>query len=453
MFNKIDFYKDIKIIAVPITLQSLFQSSVSVIDEIMVGQLGSTSIAGVGLGGKFSSLFSVTAAAIAAGAGILISQYYGSKNSKKVNDSFISHIYFSLILGIIFTLASLFFSKNIMSLYCDDLPTINAAASYLKIVAISFIPMTLTLIISTLLRCMSYAKYPMYSSIMSVVINTILNYFLIFGISFFPKMGLEGAAIATVISRLCEFILIFIFFIKVKIKENIYISLKINLTRNFIKQILMILCPILICEFLWSLGENIYTMIYGNIGTDACAAMTLTVPLQCLLTGAFSGISAAAGIMAGKALGRNDYDNAYMLSKKLFELGIILSILLGIILSLCASLYVKIFPIEDSIKQDTIYIIYAFSAVLFAKISNMILGGGTLRSGGNTKLVMLIDIIGTWLFGIPLGLLCAFKLNLPIYEVYFILSLEEVVRLLISLIIFKKRLWMKNLTKENTLEV
>ena len=153
MFNKDKFYKDILSIAVPITVQSFFQSSVSVIDQIMVGQLGSVSIAGAGLGGKFSSLFSVTISAIATGAGILISQYYGSKNKKGINDSFICNMYFSLIISVFFTVISFVFPIKLMSIYSTDLDTINASASYLKIVSIGFIPMTLTLIISTFLRC------------------------------------------------------------------------------------------------------------------------------------------------------------------------------------------------------------------------------------------------------------------------------------------------------------
>ena len=446
MFDKKEFYKEIRHIAVPITLQSFFQSSVSVIDQIMVGQLGSISIAGAGIGGKFSSLLIVTITGIATGAGILISQYYGSKNEKGVNDSFIVNLIFALLVGAVFSIFSILFSKGIMSIYSTDSPTIECAASYLKIVSFGFIPMTLTIIISSLLRCIGYASYPMAASIMSVVSNTILNYIFIFGKLGFPALGLDGAAYATDIARIIEFIMIITFLIKVRKKDKLYISFQVNLNKNFIRKIFMILWPILMCEFLWSLGENGYAMIYGRIGTDACAAMTLTNPVQSLLIGLFSGIASAAGIIAGKALGQSRYDDAYIMSKKMFEIGIAGSIILGILLSVFSSLYVKIFSVSSDVKQNTIYILYAFSIILFVKVSNMILGGGTLRSGGNTKIIMAIDIIGTWIVGIPMGFIAAFILNLPIYVVYFILSLEEVVRLVISLIVFKKRIWMKNIT-------
>lgn len=446
MFDKREFYKEIRHIAVPITLQSLFQSSVSVIDQIMVGQLGSVSIAGAGIGGKFSSLLIVTVTGIATGSGILISQYYGSKNEKGVNDSFIINLIFALLVGGLFSIFSILFSKQIMSIYSTDSSTINYAASYLKIVSFGFIPMTLTIIISSLLRCIGYASYPMIASIISVVLNTVLNYILIFGKLGFPALGLDGAAYATDIARIVEFIMIITFLIKTKKKNNLYLSIRINVDKGFVQKVFTILWPILMCEFLWCLGENGYAMIYGRIGTDACAAMTLTNPVQSLLIGLFSGIAAAAGIIAGKALGSSRFDDAYIMSERMVTMGVVGSVILGGVLSIFSSLYVKIFSIPEYIKQDTVYILYAFSIILFVKVSNMILGGGTLRSGGNTRIIMLIDIIGTWIFGIPMGIVAAFVFDMPIYYVYFILSLEEVVRLIIELIVFKKRLWMKNIT-------
>ncbi|WP_294404086.1 MATE family efflux transporter [uncultured Clostridium sp.] len=446
MFNKRDFYNEMFKVALPITFQSLFQSSVSVIDQVMVGQLGSTSITGAGLGGKFSSLFTVTVSAVATGAGILIAQYYGNKSRQGVNNSFISNLYFSLIIGVFFTIISMTLPVQIMSLYSADPAAVNEASSYLRIVAVGFIPMTLTLMISTLLRCIGQAKYPMWASIASVILNTVLNYILIFGKLSFPAMGLQGAAYSTDIARITEFILVLILLLRAIRNKDLYVSFHTELNLEFIKKVFMVLYPILICEFLWSLGENGYAVIYGRIGTDACAAMTLTNPIQSLMIGLFSGIAAAAGIITGKALGDDRYDDAYIMAKKMIKIGIVGSILLAVIFSSCASLYVDIFSVNNSIKQDTVYILYVFSIMLFIKVSNMILGGGVLRSGGRTIIIMFIDMIGTWMFGIPLGIMAAFIFNLPIYAVYFILSLEELVRLLISLAVFKKKIWMKNIT-------
>lgn len=206
-----------------------------------------------------------------------------------------------------------------------------------------------------------------------------------------------------------------------------------------------ILLPILVCEALWSLGENVYAAIYGHMGTDASAAMTLINPVQGLMIGALCGLSQAAGIIIGKMLGSHEYDNAYKASKKLILYGFVGAAVLSIFIVFTSGFYVEIYQVEETVKQLTRQILLAYAIVAPFKVLNMIIGGGIIRSGGKTKYVMMIDIIGTWLFGVPLGLLTAFVLNLSIPYVYFILSLEECVRFGISLIVFRRKKWMHSL--------
>ena len=206
--------------------------------------------------------------------------------------------------------------------------------------------------------------------------------------------------------------------------------------------------PILFNQFSWSIGENIYAILYGRLGTTALAAMSLTNPLQGMFIGMFSGLSAAAVVLIGKRLGQNHMDDAYSMAKLLIRLGFLGSILISILLIVIAPIYVTWFQIEQQVATTAIYIIYALAAILFAKVLNMIVGGGILRSGGQTHYTLFTDLIGTWIFGVPLGILCTFLFHLPVYWVYFILSLEEVVRLIISFVIFKKKKWMRNITTE-----
>jgi len=212
-------------------------------------------------------------------------------------------------------------------------------------------------------------------------------------------------------------------------------------------QYLCILLPILICEFLWSLGENVYAAIYGHIGTDACAAMTLTSPIQMLLIGALSGLSQAAAILIGKSLGSEEYEKAYQESKKLMWCGLWGAVALSVLLIVCRGYYVQIYNVEESVRETAAQILFAFALVAPVKVLNMILGGGIIRSGGKTKYTMWIDATGTWVFGVPLGLLTAFVLDLSIPYVYFILSMEECVRLVISLVVFRKKNWMRSLER------
>lgn len=445
MNDKKEFHESLLKIAVPITLQSLLQSSFSVVDQIMTGQLGSVSIAGIGLAAKFASLFSVLVSAVAASAGIMMAQYIGKKDEREVGRSFYTNLFPALLVAVFFTGVSCLFPERMMGMYTEDALTRSASAGYLRILSVSFVPMTVSTMLAALLRCREAAALPLYSGILSAVLNTGLNYVLIFGKAGFPALGAEGAALATLISRVFDCVLVFLLFLRLSGKQSWKLPFLIRMDREGRKRYLSILLPILICEFFWSLGENVYASIYGHIGTESCAAMTLTAPVQVLMIGALSGISQASGIMVGKSLGSGENEKAYRDSKRLMAYGFAGSVLLSLLLVILSGSYVRIYQVEDSVRSMARQILFAFAVISPVKVQNMILGGGVIRSGGRTDYVMAIDLIGTWLFGVPLGLLAAFVLRLPIAQVYFLLSLEECVRLCISFVVFQKKAWIKRL--------
>lgn len=439
------FYKTVWSIALPVTLQSLLQSSFSVIDQIMTGQLGSVSIAGIGLGGKFSSMFSVLSSSVATAAGIMIAQYMGKKDGREVSKSFFLNLFAAVSLAAVFTVVCLVFPWQIMGIYTQDQETRRVAAGYLRIIAGSYLPMAVGVLLSTLLRCMEAAMLPLYASILAAVLNTGLNYVLIFGKWGFPKMGVHGAALATVLSQFIGCCLTLILFLRHYRKQDMKMEFVYRFEKKKRVQYIGILLPLLICEFLWSLGENVYAAIYGHIGTLSCAAMTLTVPVQSLVIGALSGLSQAAGILTGKSLGSRELGKAYREAKKLMLYGLAGSVVLSVLLILISPFYVKIYQVETSVQSLAVKILIAFAVIAPVKVQNMILGGGIIRSGGKTRYIMWVDFIGTWFFGVPLGMLSAFIWKLPIHWVYFALSLEECVRLGITLVLFKGKKWMESM--------
>ena len=309
--EKKEFQKELFQIAIPVTLQCLMQSSFSVVDQLMTGQLGSTSITGIGLGGKFASIYSVMIAAAASVAGIMIAQYIGKKDDKETGRSFYTNLAVSLILAAVFTLLSTMIPSRILGLYTNDGTAIQKGVEYLRIYALSFLPVAVTSILSVYLRCVRAAKVPLYGGIFASIANTVLNYILIFGKAGLPAMGVKGAAWASVISQLSGCILTVIFFFFLYRKNTWKIPFEISMDKVSMKQYAVILMPLLVCEFFWSLGENVYASIYGHVGTKAFAAMTLTNPLQALVIGALSGVSQAAGVMIGKRLGADDRERAY----------------------------------------------------------------------------------------------------------------------------------------------
>lgn len=440
-FMEDDFLNSVKKIAIPVALQCMLQSSFSIIDQVMIGQLGSTSIAAVGLAGKFASIFSVVVAAVGTVAGIMIAQYLGAKDVRESKRSFTLNLLVAMVIGGLFMLVSLTMPQQIIRCYVKDEATIAEAAVYLRIVSFTFLPMAASTLLSVWLRCEEKAFLPLLSSIAAVICNTGLNYILIFGKFGCLPMGSVGAGYATVISQCMNLLIMLVG--TLMLKQNVLESPR--LTRMTKKEYAMILFPILINEFLWSLGENVYSSIYGHLGTKSVAAMTLTNPIQGLMIGALSGLAGAAGVIIGKQLGKKDFASAYQDAKKLIYLGLCGALVLSAGLLLLRGFYVNIYNVEDSVKETAMALLAVFACYAPVKVSNMILAGGILRSGGDTKTVMFIDLIGTWIFGVPLGLLTSRIFHLSIIWVYVILSMEEVVRLLIGIVMFRRKKWMQKI--------
>ena len=439
------FFKTVCALAIPVALQSMLQSSFSMVDQIMIGQLGEINVAGVGLAGKFASIYSVVISAIGAVAGIMIAQYLGQKNRSEVRRSFFTNLLLGAGIAGMFMVICTLFPNQIMGAYTKDVQTRQAAAEYLMLVSGTFVPMTGATLLSTLFRCLEKPRLPLYASILSALLNTGLNYILIFGKLGISPMGVRGAAFATVISQCVNFLLMFLMLSQngslLKFNEG---EPTVTLRMNW-KQYWSMLLPLLVCEVVWSLGENVYAAIYGHMSTDASAAMTLTNPIQGLVIGALCGLSQAASVIIGKHLGSGENEEAYWSAKKLLVYGAIGSVFLSIIVIFTSKAYVGIYQVDNVVKAMTVQILFAYAVVVPFKVLNMILGGGIIRSGGRTKYVMFIDMVGTWCFGVPLGLLSAFVWKLSIPYVYFLLSLEECIRFGISLIVFHRRKWMNQL--------
>ena len=439
------FFKTVCALAIPVALQSMLQSSFSMVDQIMIGQLGEINVAGVGLAGKFASIYSVVISAIGAVAGIMIAQYLGQKNRSEVRRSFFTNLLLGAGIAGMFMVICTLFPNQIMGAYTKDVQTRQAAAEYLMLVSGTFVPMAGATLLSTLFRCLEKPRLPLYASILSALLNTGLNYIMIFGKLGISPMGVRGAAFATVISQCANFLLMLLMLSKngflLKSNEG---EPTATLRMNW-GQYWSMLLPLLVCEVVWSLGENVYAAIYGHMSTDASAAMTLTNPIQGLVIGALCGLSQAASVIIGKHLGSGENEEAYWSAKKLMLYGAIGSALLSVIVMIASKAYVGIYQVDNAVKTMTMQILFAYAIVVPFKVLNMILGGGIIRSGGRTKYVMFIDMVGTWCFGVPLGLLSAFVWKLSIPYVYFLLSLEECIRFGISLIVFHRRKWMNQL--------
>ncbi|MDE6737874.1 MAG: MATE family efflux transporter [Lachnospiraceae bacterium] len=438
-------------IAVPVGLQSMLQSSFAMIDQLMVGQLGSTAVTAVEVAGRPAFIYSVVLGAVSAIAGIMISQYLGMEDEDMADRSLYINLLAAIALAVLFTVLCLLLPGQIVDIYIKDDPAVlSVGTNYLVQIVWTYLPMGISSILAVMIRCMDRAVCPLYAGITAAVVNTTLNYVLIFGHFGFPALGVTGAAVASVISQLVNLLLILIMFYRIRVRSRGGLHFSLTLGRDGYRQFLLMLLPILINEFLWSVGQNVNTFIYGHLEKGDLAAMSMTGPIQGLFIGALSGVSQAAGILIGKRLGAREYDQAYQESKKLLWYGLAGSLVLSFLLILLREPYVLLYKVEPEVRAVSGGLLMAFAVLAPVKVANMILGGGIIRSGGKTTYIMVIDMIGTWLVGAPLGLITAFLFHLPVVWVYFILSQEELVRLLMSLIIFRRRKWMTSFSEPVT---
>ena len=435
------FLQDVLRISIPVALQSMLQSSFSMVDQIMVGQLGDKSVAAVEIAGKPSFIYAFVIGAISTITGIMISQYIGNKNREAEEKSICVNFLVMILTGLTFLSVFGLFRNPFVEMFTEEEQVIAEGSTYLGIISWTFIPLGICSILGTALRCRDKSTWPLYIGIFSALLNTGLNYCLIFGNFGAPRLGIAGAAYASVISQAAGALISILCFYR--LYGRIRISL--SLGKAGYSQYFMMLLPIVLNEFFWSVGQSVYTYVYGHMGTNELAGMSLTGAVQGLTMGALSGLSQAAGILIGKRLGCKEYDAAYEDSKKLCGLGVAGSLVFTLLLILIRNPYVQMFNVSGDVRGIGADIMAAFAILMPVKVQNMILGGGIIRSGGKTKYVMMIDMMGTWLIGVPLALLTGLYLKLPVIWVYFILSQEELIRLIVSVFMFRSRKWMHTL--------
>ena len=434
-------FKSLFSIALPISIQSLLQSSLGMIDQIMIGQLGETAVASVNLGTRLMFIMVYSLSGISAVSSIYTSQYEGAGTKEKHSAVMKITILEGLLCVLPFLIAGLFFPQQIVRIFSEDNTVIQKGANYLFITAFGFIPKLFSISISAILRCTGKAKITLITGLSSVAINTVLNLIFIFGFGPIKAHGVEGAAIATVIAIFIEATINIIYLEKTKHPSRLSLAIKAKADKGFYKKFAITTLPAIGNECFWALGDAIYSGIYGHMSTISLAAMTLTFPIQGMSVGFFSGLSAAAGVIIGNNLGAKKTKEAYTLAWDFFKLCIIGCGIIGILIVLFGSVYLKFYNVTDEVKLYTKSLLAIFACYLWVKVSNMVMLGGVLRSGGKTRYTLILDLIGTWGIGIPLGFLCAFVFKWNILMVYTAINIEEVIRLTLGLIKVKSKDW------------
>ncbi len=310
-------YRNLLILAVPMMLQSFLHSSLSFIDTFMIGQLGDVEIAAVGIANQLIFIFFIVQFGIHSGISVHTSQYWGKKDLKSIQKL----LGISMVLGmgtlVIFFSIAFFFPVQFLSLYTKDPVVLEKAVSYLRIISLSFISSVLVYTYTHNLRSTEIVKPPLYASIVSVLLNLVLNYVLIFGKFGFPIMGVKGAAVATAISRVVESLLLLFFVYFNKFPASVGFKKMFNFSFLFFKSIIKISWPVFMNELCWVIGISVYNWVYASLGTEAIAAVNIVSTIENFVFTPFFGMFSAGAVIMGNKIGAGQKDEAFSYGKSI----------------------------------------------------------------------------------------------------------------------------------------
>ena len=439
----VNFYKKAADISIPISLQSLISIGVNLADTIMIGSLGEDALSATALANQFVSIFHIGCMGIGMGASVLTARYWGMKNLKALKQAITIMLRICVILAGIFMAITIYSPSSIMKIYTTDPQVINQGILYLKWMIPCFILMGLSLTLTIVLRSTGQVKIPLFSSIIALCVNIILNYILIFGKFGAPQMGVVGAAIATMIARGFEFLFIFIFFffIEKKIKYRIKnLGMK---CKTLLAQYMSVCLPVFVSDMLLALGNSVLAMIMGRIGKDFVSANSITMVTQQLSTVFIQGICHSGCIITGHTLGEGKKEEAQEQAYTFMMLGIIIGTVASLIILAIKAPIINFYNITSRTKILANELMKAIALIVVFQSTNSIMTKGVLRGGGDTKFLMVADVLLLWIISIPLGFMAGLVWNLDPFWIYIFLRIDQVFKTVWCYIRLRSKKWIK----------
>lgn len=448
-----EFYKTLVRLAVPIILQNLVASALNMVDTIMVGQLGSTEIASVGLANQVFFILNLFLFGVNSGAAIFTAQFWGKGDIQNIKRVLGLNIVLGVSAALIVTMAAACFPQQVLAVFSKDSDVVILGGQYLRIVAISYTATAVTFSYAFTLRSTQQVRLPMMVSFLALGLNTILNYVLIFGKLGFPAMGVRGAAIATVAARVVEMLMllgtVYIrdYEIAAKIREMIDVS------GEFIRQFIATITPVILNELLWAIGVSLYSVVYGRMGTGIIASINIVSTVERLAMVAFFAMGHACAVMVGNQIGAGEENKAFYYAKRFITVGPTMGIFMSIFLMAGSRLILLPFRVPADVSGWAAHILLIASVLMPLRIFNMIMIVGILRSGGDTRFSLIMDAFGTWLIAVPMAILGGLVLRLSIELVYIMIATEEIFKFVLGIRRFVTRKWINNLAKHIEQEV
>ena len=450
------FYKMICAISIPIMLQNLITNFVSMLDNIMVGAIGTEQMSAVTIVNQLLFVFNLTIFGALSGAGIFTSQFYGKNDQEGISHTVRYKIIVAILITTVATVVLSLFGRELINLYlhdgsydCDLSSTLLCAESYLRIMLIGLPFFALSQVLASSLRETGETFIPMVFGIVAVVTNCTFNYLLIFGKFGFPYLGTDGAAIATVISRVVEAVLLALYTVKKRARFsfilNVFRSLRIP--KTLFSVITRKGMPLLLNEMLWSIGISLQAMCYSLYGLDVVAANSICSTVVNLFNISFMAFGTSIGIVVGKQLGAGKFEEAVDTNRKMLTFSILISIGIAAICAACGGLISSIYNTSEASRELATSFIRI--ACLFMPVIAFLHGAYfCMRSGGKTIITFIFDAGFVLAVVDPVSYLLCSPQTMKIETIFFLVYLLDILKAAVGYYVLKKRIWVNNIVKE-----
>lgn len=435
--------KEIVRLAFPIALQQFMTALVGACDAIMLGKLSQDAMSAVSLATQVTFVFNLFMFAFMAGENMFVAQYYGKGDYTGISQVFSLVTKICGCIAVVFLAGTLFFPEQLMRILTNEETLIVLGSEYLRVIGISYVFSGIAQIFLAIMKnCGAVNMSTLINGVM-VILNIALNAVFIFGLSGFPKMGIKGAALATVLATVVQF-LWSVGYVLCRIRA-VKFSLR-SCEKKLFGRFWQKTVPLLINNLAWGIGFSMYSVIMGHLGTDAVAANGIANISKNLVVCFCLGLGNAGSIIVGNRLGADRLQEAKEVGETLTKTAIIAGIVSGLVLIAVSPFITKMVDLTPTARGYLQKMLLISSYYIAGKSVNCMTIGGIFAAGGDSKFGMLCDSVTLWCIIVPLGCICAFILKLPVMVVYFVLNLDEIIKLPVVYKHYKKYKWIKNLT-------
>lgn len=456
------FYGKVFTIAIPIALQSLISIGVNMLDTIMVGSLGDNALSATSLANSFIGIYHIFCMGLGMGASVLVSRYWGMKNSVARDDSIVSEsanaghalkqtvalmLRITLALAALFALATLLMPGVLMKMYTPDSEIIRLGSIYFKWSVVTYFFLGTSLVSTIVLRSVGEVKFPLIVSIGAFFVNLGANYTFIFGKFGAPRMEIAGAALGTLIARVFEAACILTYLLVVDKRIMFRVKDFFMHTGSLVGEYIRISIPVLISDGILALGTNSVAMVIGRLGATFTSANAITAVTQQLSTVVIQGVSQAGAIVTGQTLGMGDKKKTMDQGWQFLGLGLALGAVSAFFIMVAKNPIINFYKdVSAEAKAIADQLMMAISLILVFQATNSIMTKGVLRGGGDTKVLMLADNIFLWAVSIPLGIIAGFVLKLPPFWIYICLKSDQIIKTFWCVIRLRSGKWIKKIS-------